>query len=239
MLLSKARVREGFRVYAIGDIHGCIDQLLALLACIEQDVLENRVADHKIIFLGDYVDRGPASSGVLDHLFGLSKQSHQTVFLRGNHDERFASFMKEPSLVADGFLQWGGIQTIESYGVEIKAGVDIGFIHRELKERVPDKHCDFLARLEMMHVESDYVFVHAGVRPGRSLDYQHQQDLLWIRNDFLNHAEPFEKVVVHGHTPVNAPEFQTNRINVDTGCVYGGRLTAVVLEGQIQRVLQV
>ncbi|MGI9350309.1 MAG: metallophosphoesterase family protein [Rhizobiaceae bacterium] len=237
MIIGKAKTSAGVRIYAIGDVHGCVKQLRQLMKLIEKDLAVSPVEKHKIIFLGDYVDRGPQNRQVIDVLIGLKKSSHKCIFLRGNHDDRFAGFMKLPEQAATGFLRWGGIATLRDYGIVQKPGESVERLSVRLSEAIPKLHLRFFEKLKYFHQDGDYFFCHAGVRPGVSLAKQQAQDLMWIRTDFLAHKKPFEKVIVHGHTPVGVPEIEQNRINVDTRCYDSGVLTAVVLEGKQHRIL--
>ncbi len=185
--------------------------------------------------LGDYTDRGPASREVVEI---LSKKAGRSDFicLRGNHDDWFLRFLTDPD-ESDGFLNWGGIQTLESYGVDLSGSIKSNAeLARELARLVPAAHRRFLARLRYSHEEGDYFFCHAGVRPGIALQFQDPHDLMWIRGEFHAHKGSFGKVVVHGHTPQTAVDFQPNRINIDTRAFDTGVLTALVLEGTQQRL---
>ncbi|MEM7214236.1 MAG: metallophosphoesterase family protein [Pseudomonadota bacterium] len=238
MILDEARIDPGLRVYAIGDVHGCVDQLRQLIGQIDDDLSLYPANQYKLVFLGDYVDRGPDNRAVIDYLIELEKSERDCVFLLGNHDERISVFLENPDLVWDDVLRWGGAQTLADYGIVIRPGE----LHRELSERfahsMPASHKRFLGGLKRFHIEGDYFFCHAGVRPGVRLSDQSAHDLIWIRSDFLLHEHPFEKVIIHGHTPMEAPEIRANRINVDTRCYDTGTLTAVVLEAGSQRFIQ-
>ena len=237
MIIGKAKTSAGTRIYAIGDIHGCIDPLHRLMDRIDEDLAATPAAKHKVVFLGDYVDRGPQNRKVIDFLIKLKKSSRKCVFLRGNHDDRFAGFIKHPQETAAGFLQWGGVATLRDYGIVQKPGESTLDLSARLREAVPKPHLKFLEKLKLSYQDGDYFFCHAGVRPGVSLADQKAHDLLWIRADFMACKAPFEKVIVHGHTPVSIPEIEQNRINVDTRCYDSGVLTAVVLEGKKQRFI--
>jgi len=238
MILNEAQIEPGLRVYAVGDIHGCLTQLDDLLLRIERDLAECKVERHKIIFLGDYVDRGPENKCVLDRLLGLKNANSEFVFLMGNHDERMVKFIEQPKLVWDDMMKWGGVQTLGSYGVVARPGESEDSVSKRFVAAVPDEHLEFLKSLEFKHIEDDYFFCHAGVRPGVQLADQADHDLIWIRDDFRYHEGAFEKVIIHGHTPQEAPEVKSNRVNVDTYCYKTGVLTAVVLEQTSYRFLQ-
>ena len=185
------------------------------------------------IFLGDYVDRGPASREVLELLFARSR-SHETVMLRGNHEAMFLEFFGKPEIL-DNWRQYGGLQTLISYGLKpsIKPTVDE---QRELAEnltiKVPRLHRKFIADMPASFACGDFFFVHAGVRPGVALKDQKEEDLLRICDEFLLHERDFEKLIVHGHTPVREPEVPANRINIDVGAYATGKLACLVIEGE-------
>lgn len=238
MFLGEARVPEGRRIYAIGDVHGRFDCLRDMLARIEADLNVRPTPEHRVIFLGDYTDRGPQSCEVLDHLSGLAK-SPDHVFLLGNHDEWLRDFLGEPEMVGAHFLRWGGLETLQSYGIaRDMLRRPHGEIARELARRMPQTHRCFLRNLVVSHIEGDYFFCHAGVRPGIPLEQQVKDDLIWIRDEFLGHSGSFGKVVVHGHTPKGQVDILPNRINVDTCAFDTGILSCLVLEGRDQRLLQ-
>lgn len=229
---SAARVADGTRIYTIGDVHGCISLLEQLLAKTEKH-LETFPAHRPIlIFLGDYIDRGPASSQVIDHLITL-KDQREVILLKGNHESYMLSFLKNPSLLPK-WIQFGGLDTLRSYGLSLRNHMDseeqesvAAALDLTLNER---GHHYFLDNLDMSFVCDDFFFVHAGVRPSIPLDQQSEEDLFWIRDDFLRHKGDFGKIVVHGHTPTLDPEVCANRINIDTGAYATGRLTCLVIE---------
>ena len=237
--LSQARIPEGVRVYAVGDVHGRADLLERLFAGIDADI-KSRPVDLTIeIFLGDYIDRGPASSRVLDRLIDR-RRFHRLICLRGNHEAYLQEFLKDPAI----FDEWsrnGGYETLLSYGLTPSLSVDPNErvrLANALSRALPEKHLRFLESLRTTFTCGDFYFVHAGVRPGIPLKQQSKEDLLWIREDFLSHEEQFEKVIVHGHTPVINPDIRPNRINIDTGAFATGRLTCLVLEGQTLEIIQ-
>ncbi len=219
------------RVYAVGDVHGRADLLAGLLAAIDSDITRHPPARTIHVFLGDYIDRGPASRQVIDLVIARGR-SHETVTLKGNHETYAAQFINDP-LVLEEWRLFGGLQTLMSYG--LRPSVNAGEAEqRELAERfataLPPSHADFLAGLRTSFSCGDYFFVHAGVKPGVPLEQQHEADLLWIRDDFLLHEKDFGKMVVHGHTPVREPDFRANRINIDTGAYATGKLTCLIIE---------
>ncbi len=225
------------RVYAVGDIHGCLDLLLALEDQILQDAAAAPESRRTIVYLGDYVDRGPDCAGVIDHLI-RPRDGFERVFLRGNHEDFLLRFIAgDDDGVRRGEL-WlinGGDTTLRSYGIDVPLFAVNTVTLRDLRDRfeaaLPPAHRAFLEATALSHRVGDYFFVHAGVRPDRPLDAQDGQDLMWIRDPFLWSEADLGAVVVHGHTPVSQPEIRPNRIGVDTGAVYNGRLTAVVLSG--------
>lgn len=231
----------GVRVYAVGDIHGRLDNLKTLLGMIE-DIEEALSADRAIlVFLGDYVDRGAESSGVIEHLLNGLPDRFEKVFLRGNHEEMMLQALGDIEFF-DFWASNGGIATARSYGVDIPDGtrlheLDVQSIQQQLVDLVPQSHKDFLKALPIKAEAGDYLFVHAGVRPNVPLDAQIDRDCLLIRDEFLNYKGNFGKVVVHGHTPVREPESLHNRVGIDTGAFQTGCLTAVCLEDQSRRFI--
>ncbi len=199
------------KIFAIGDIHGCLDKLKTLLGMIQVNWNKDLM-----VFLGDYVDRGPDSRGVIELLLNLKKEhADRLIFLKGNHEWMFTQFLKGND--HDLFLPNGGKKTLESYSVE-KDKIDI-----------PQSHRDFLDHLDLYFEINDYIFVHAGLRPYISISEQSPEDLLWIRSHFLKSSYDWGKRVIFGHTPFSVPFIETNKVGIDTGAVYGGRLTCLVL----------
>jgi serine/threonine protein phosphatase 1 len=224
-------VPDGLRIYAIGDIHGCHAQLESLLTLIDHDVRDANIA-HCVIYLGDYIDRGPASKDVVDSVL-KTRLRFRTICLRGNHDQMLLDFLDEPAI----FPKWsavGGRETLLSYGVSPPQFDDerIFCAARDaLWSALPKAHYEFFSSLRFSVKIGDYFFVHAGVRPGTALDDQDIQDMLWIREDFLKSSSDFGAMIVHGHTPSAMPVRHVNRIGLDTAAYATGRLTAAVLEG--------
>jgi serine/threonine protein phosphatase 1 len=221
----------GTRIYAIGDIHGRLDLLDSVLARIDTDMRVHPASNVISIFLGDYIDRGPDSKRVLDRLinYGLTQP---TVCLMGNHEAFLREFLKNPDVLPV-WRRCGGLDTLLSYGLAPKIKTDAQDrreLASELDRILPSSHREFLSGLKQYFICGDFFFVHAGVRPGICLTQQSEDDLLWIREDFLLSEDHFGKVVVHGHTPVLEPEVRPNRINIDTGAYATGRLTCLVLE---------
>lgn len=228
---SAYAVPEGSVVYAIGDVHGRIDLLEDLERKIVRDVEGHSESRRVIVYLGDFVDRGYQSREVIDHLLAPGPEGFERVFLRGNHEEFLLRFLEDSS-AARSWLSNGGIETLMSYGVEVSmAETDAPRLLADLKRALPYTHRNFLASLPSMHREGDYVFVHAGIRPGVELDNQVPEDMHWIRGDFLDDTRDHGAVIVHGHTVVDDPVSRANRIGVDTGAYATSCLTAVVLRG--------
>ena len=240
--LREARVPEATRVYAIGDIHGCVEQLRALHQAILQDVAEATAERRVAVYLGDYVDRGPAPRQTVDLLLEEPLPGFEPVHLLGNHEAFLLEFLEDRHL-AFAWLANGGHATCVGYGAdpaERPEGADhLAWLQQSLTDRIPEAHRRFFEALRSSHVEGDYLFVHAGIRPGVPIEGQELDDLLWIREPFLSSEEDLGKIVVHGHTPTDEPDMRANRIGLDTGAVYGGKLTALVLEGEERRFLQV
>ncbi|WP_379920548.1 metallophosphoesterase family protein [Erythrobacter sp. R86502] len=231
-------VPPGTRYYAIGDIHGRLDLYEALIGAIETEIAQAPEYDHHVIVLGDLVDRGPDSAGVVERT-RIWQQTGNVQVLAGNHEEMFLTAFTKPEALRH-FLKHGGTETVLSYGLSRKqlATMDLDEIFARLPEIVPQSVRDYIAGFETMVRTGDYVFVHAGVDPARTLADQQRSDLLWIRERFLNHVGPLEKVVVHGHTIFETVMDCGNRIGIDTGAFRSGVLTALVLEGDRRRVLQ-
>ncbi len=223
----------GSRAYAVGDVHGRLDLMVDLLDRIEADNRARGPAKTYLIFLGDLVDRGPDSRGVIDHLLKKAPRYHRTVFLKGNHEEFFLNVLTDNEADVQRWLTYGGAECAESYG--IGAGwllnASQGELSQRLKQEVPREHVEFLSSMADTFRFGDYLFVHAGIRPGVLLEQQVSSDLRWIREGFLDDASDHGVVVVHGHTIVDAPEERANRIGVDTGAYKTGLLTAVGIEG--------
>lgn len=221
------------RLVAVGDIHGHIRMLDDLLAQISEPP---EGARDKLIFLGDYIDRGPDSKGVIDRLIALRDKRPDSVFVMGNHEHHLVDFAARGDLKSGGiWMVNGGAETLESYGVtpprDLHDPGEYKRARRELKERLPEAHRRFLADLQLHHCEGDYIFVHAGLRPGVPLADQRREDVMWIREKFLRSKADFGGIVVHGHTPADRPEVRRNRIGIDTGAGKGGYLTAALFWG--------
>jgi serine/threonine protein phosphatase 1 len=226
------RLPEGIRIYALGDIHGCSDLLKEMFTVIDADLARNPISRPIEVFLGDYIDRGPDSADTLDLLIqrGLSRE---TVFLKGNHEAYFLEVLRDPTKLED-WRQFGGLQTLMSYGIQPTLNPDASEqaeLISALTRVISIDHLNFLRGLKPSFVCGDFFFVHAGVRPGIPLNQQQENDLLWIRNEFLDSDENFGKFIVHGHTPVRQPDIRPNRINIDTGAYATGHLTLLTIQG--------
>jgi len=204
------------KIFAIGDIHGCLLHLDKMMAILDIDAQNDT-----LVFIGDYIDRGPDSKGVVDALLDIRKSIKNVVCLTGNHEQMFLNYYLE-NREEDLFMHNGGLSTLVSYGLA-------GTGRKHLT--IPDNHMEFFTTLQSYYGTDDYIFVHAGLRPGIPLDRQAPDDLLWIRHEFINSPYDFGKIVVFGHTPLSftTPLINKNKIGLDTGAVYGGKLSCVEL----------
>jgi len=227
MSRAPAKLPPGRRVYAIGDVHGCDVQLANLHAIIAEDLARRPVDTSVLLHIGDYADRGVDTAGVLRRLISGSPVAGMTVVnLVGNHDETMLNALTGDRPAATDWLFAGGRPALESYGVDPDSP------RETWSESVPVEHLDFLRGLTLTHREGGYFFVHAGIRPGVALEQQLREDLLRMRQPFLYSEADFGAVVVHGHSPVKEPVVRHNRIAIDTGAVFGGKMTCLVLEGE-------
>jgi len=207
--------KAGERLFAIGDIHGCPDELSALLTAIKP------AAGDTVVFMGDYVDRGPSSRVVVEQLLALKSNGCETVFLKGNHEDMMLSFLGLPGRYGDSFLFNGGASTMDSYGVT-ESNLDSAM------ERIPETHIDFFKGLATSYLRPPFLFVHAGIMPLRQLEEQEVEDLLWIRQEFIFNPHNIGQTVIFGHTPVRDVLIDLPyKIGIDTGLVYGGKLSCV------------
>lgn len=238
--LKDARGPNGLRIYAIGDVHGRLDLLTRMHEAIAEHLGEQPVEDWRIVHLGDYVDRGPNSSGVLDFLTAAGQRDQRVVSLAGNHDTSFLDFLSTPN--QNGlFANNGGRETALSYGIAMDFADPMGFPaqHEALCRAVPEAHRRFIEGLRFSLSLGDFFFCHAGIQPGVPLEAQDPKDLIWIRDTFLNYEGLHPKIIVHGHTPSAEPEVRPNRVNVDTGAFMSDVLTALVIEAGEKQILQV
>lgn len=237
------RVPPGTRVYAIGDIHGRLDLLDRLLDDIRVDAEHSGGQRIVVVFLGDLIDRGAESRAVVQRVMDGppahgSLAGARYVTLRGNHEDTLLQFLADFS-VGPRWFRNGGLEAVRSYVGEVDAALahDYPRLQRLLYRALPTEHLRFLSTNPARHEEGDYLFVHAGVRPGVDLARQDPYDLMWIRDPFLKSEEIWPRMVVHGHTIAPEPEERVNRIGIDTGAYRSGRLTALVLDGADRRFL--
>lgn len=223
---------EGQRLYAIGDIHGRADCLDRAHDLIDRDIEQSGPGEENLeIYIGDYVDRGPDSKGVIDRLIARSTKA-RLVALRGNHEIMMESFLRGQTSFDD-WRRLGGLETVLSYGVDARGLLAKGGIApRDLAEKVPVSHLRFISSLVGAHVAGAYCFVHAGIRPGVAIKDQSVEDLAWIRDDFLRYSGDFGAIVVHGHSPVAGIDFLHNRINIDTGAYMTNRLSVLRIDAE-------
>jgi serine/threonine protein phosphatase 1 len=230
--IRKPRLPDGIRIYAISDIHGCADLLRQMFTVIDRDLttIGSMRAIH--VFLGDYIDRGPDSRRTIDLLVERGRK-HESVFLKGNHEAFLFDVLRDPSRLQD-WRQYGGLQTLASYGLRPSLNPDVAEqaeLIGQFALTIPPHQRHFFDNLRLRFVCGDFFFVHAGIRPGVALAKQQERDLLWIREDFLVSEQRFGKYIVHGHTPVRAPDIRPNRVNIDTGAYATGNLTLLAIQG--------
>lgn len=225
-----ASAPAGTRIYAVGDIHGRADLLSEIIARIDDDIRRRPIAHTVEVYLGDYIDRGPHSRTVLD-LLALRLVANHAVCLRGNHEAVMEGFLQDPAMLTY-WLQLGGMQTLESYGIELHDENETAFdVHRRFVDAFPRAHELVMQCLRQQFICGDFLFVHAGIRPGIPIEHQDINDLFWIRDEFLDFTRKHERFIVHGHTPVPHPDIRHNRINIDTGAWRTGTLTCIAIEG--------
>jgi len=223
------------RIYAVGDIHGRLD----LLQGLHEKILQHAQAyqgTQIVVYLGDYVDRGPHSKQVVDYLLAHALPDFKSVFLLGNHEQVLLQFLEGHSLeIAHDWFAFGGLATLQSYGVRL-SGIptqkDLSRLQTEFAEKCPATHRQFYQTLALNFELGGYFFVHAGIKPKLPLNIQNADDMLWIRDEFLNSRKQFEKVIVHGHSVTESPEIKSNRIGLDTGAYASGLLTCAVFEAE-------
>lgn len=234
-------VPAGTRIYAVGDIHGRVDLLEELHERIKADRESRPIANAEVVYLGDYVDRGPASKEVVGTLVARPLEGFRIIHLKGNHEDFLLRF-HDSGEMGESWLMNGGGATLASYGVE---GAEDTFhalwrlkdIRSAFRDTVPPSHLAFFNSLMLNYRLGGYLFVHAGLRPGRAIENQSPRDMMWIRDEFLFSDTDFGAVIVHGHTPRPAPVVRANRIGIDTMAYRTGQLTALVLEGPGRRFL--
>lgn len=242
---SSYSIPTNTRVYAIGDIHGYVKELEAMHDLIRQDIDAQPVDDAQIVYIGDYIDRGPENDAVIQCLIEreLNEPDIKHIFLRGNHENAMMEFIEKPSGPRKDWLDWGGLNTLINYGVQPDMtrplSTQAAVLAADLAQKLPMSHAEFLRNSQLTYECGDYLFVHAGIKPGVPLDKQRSHDLMMIRTGFLDHDGMHEKCVVHGHTSVKEIDIKPNRINIDTGLYHGRHLAAVVLEENNIRSLKV
>jgi serine/threonine protein phosphatase 1 len=222
-------------IYAVGDVHGQIDELLRVIDLIDKD---GGPGAHTV-FLGDYVDRGPDSKAVVQALLDGTLGGRNWICLKGNHDRYLERFVQDMTIYdsrTSAGLAWlqprlGGDKTLQSYGVKLDDDVSLDAVHQQARQQVPQAHIAFLSGLPLYHETDNLILVHAGIRPGIPMERQEEDDLLWIRDGFLDFDGAFAKLVVHGHTALHYPEHAGNRVNLDGGAGYFRPLNAAVFEG--------
>lgn len=234
----RSSVPEDERLYVIGDVHGRLDLFEGLIDAIESDDRAASPAATTIVLLGDLVDRGPDSAGVVSRAYELRTRRRVRI-LAGNHEEMFLQSFDDRNMLRH-FLKHGGRETLFSYGIsrDLYNESTLDELQLLMREAVPQADRDFLREFEEFMIVGDYLFVHAGILPEVPLEKQSRHDMLWIRDRFLRHSAPHSHLVVHGHTIVEDIDERANRIGIDTGAYRTGRLTALVLEGQTRRYIQ-
>ncbi len=226
-------VGDDRRIYAIGDIHGRLDLLDQLLGMLVADNALRPTKQRRLILLGDLIDRGPHSAQVIERVRALHGSGGNIGLVKGNHEEIFVMAARGDQGAVGFFRRIGGVETLASYGLppSLSADMDDQAIAHWMLNHIPRADVDFLDSFVDHMTVGDYLFVHAGIRPRVAIAEQRPSDLRWIRGDFLNHAGRHDKMVVHGHSITPEVENLTNRIGIDTGAYYSGRLTAIGLEG--------
>lgn len=230
----------GKRAYVIGDVHGCHAELVRLLDLIREDLSDRETRTNYIVFLGDLIDRGPASREVVDMLLHEPPDFAKPLFIRGNHEDSLIRGLRgEPQLLPS-WLEYGGTECAVSYGLSphMISGQSVEALEHALLSHIPAEHIDFLDSFLDSVEFGDYLLVHAGVRPGVSLSAQTSRDMRWIREPFLSSKANFGKMVVHGHTVVDRVDIRPNRIAVDTGVYKSGLLSAIRLEDDQVQVIE-
>jgi len=223
--MFRDKQKRSGRLFAIGDIHGCPDELAAIVKTIAPR------EDDTVVFVGDYVDRGPSARDAVEVVLDLQKGPAEVITLKGNHEDMMLSFLGMPGNYGESFLFNGGIATLDSYGVH----------EDDLEDacaRLPDAHLRFISRLATSYLRPPYLFVHAGIMPTRQLEEQQTEDMLWIRQEFIFNPHKIDATVVFGHTPMRGVMIDLPyKLGIDTGLVYGGKLTCVEFtEGVLYQV---
>ena len=229
---DRPRGKAGARAYAIGDIHGRLDLLDDLLRRVEEDIARRKPKKTYIVFLGDFVDRGPDSAGVVERLRTWRPRHGRPIFLAGNHEEVLLTILGGDASILPSWLKFGGAECAQSYGIDVDAlrRMEDDEAIEAIRAKVPRSHREFLANMADTFRFGDYLFVHAGIRPGLAVEDQDPHDLRWIREPFLGDAKEHGFIVVHGHTIVAEVDERPNRIAIDTGADHSGILTALGVE---------
>lgn len=229
--LTEARTPPGLRVYAIGDVHGCLDMLEGIHEWIAMDLGARPVQDWRIVHVGDYVDRGPDSAGVIRFLMRRVAEDPRNICLMGNHDQMFAESLRGSPRWVSLWLEHGGVETLASYGI-LRDDFDRRLMDGAgFDDAIPPEHLSFIEGMGHYVHYGDYFFAHAGIDPNHGLEDQDPHDLMWIREPFLRDQRDHGAVIVHGHTPVRKLAVEMNRVGIDTAAVFGGSLSCVVFEG--------
>jgi serine/threonine protein phosphatase 1 len=230
-------------IYAVGDIHGRLDLLERIQQCIADDAMRRTAGRRQVVYLGDYVSRGPDSAGVVDRVREWQPDGFERITLKGNHEDLLLRFLAGEINTGRHWLDYGGLEAMAAYGVaiadrEARDDASVIALGKDLAARLPAAHLEFLRSLQISHQAGDYVFVHGGVRPGVPLPEQSARDCMWIRKTFLNSEADHGAMVVHGHSISDQPEVRHNRIGIDTGAYRSGVLTCLVLDGETRSFLQ-
>lgn len=238
---QKPSTPTNYRLYAVGDIHGRLDLLNEMIGMVEENAAQHPDKKKILIFLGDYIDRGLDSCGVIERLLQGVPDCFTPVFIRGNHEDMFLEFMHGNMEIAPSWLSLGGAAALASYGINSLSGVGgkgkLETLYKDVKAKVPQSHLDFVKKTIMSATYGHYYFVHAGIRPRVPFDKQNPVDQMTIRGDFLFSEEHFGRIIVHGHTIRPEPEIKRNRIGIDTGAFATGKLTCLVLDGTDRELL--
>lgn len=230
-------------IYAIGDIHGRLDLLDGIHRQIADDAMRRAASRRQLVYLGDYVSRGPDSAGVVERVRSWLPEGFERITLKGNHEDLLLRFRDGAIDTGRHWLDYGGLEAMTAYGVviadrEARDDASVIALRIDFAERLPASHLEFFRTLQINHSAGDYFFVHGGVRPGVPLLEQSDRDCLWIRKTFLNSEADHGAMVVHGHSISNQPEIRHNRVGIDTGAYRSGVLTCLVLDGEARNFLQ-
>ena len=238
--INNPRVPDGSRVYAVGDIHGRRDLIEKIHDLIAADAAGSDVPRKVVVYLGDYIDRGEESRQVVDFLLDNPLPDFENIYLKGNHEDVLIKFLSGTS-IDPGWIYYGGDNTLCSYDVTVSSPFgnqwSLEQMQAHLKHNLPARHLEFYQTLQISHLEGDYCFVHAGVVPKVPLEKQEEENVLWIRDEFLNSKANHGRIIVHGHTIRSKPEVFPNRIGIDTGAYSSGILTCLVLQKDHQSFL--